>query len=520
MSPALAPVAARHRRLAILAVAAVVLAAIGAVGLARTRAGLARTVTFVDGVPVELILPATHGAAPLPGVVVVHGFSGSRQLMYGIAQSLARNGYAAAVVDLPGHGQNPARMAMQPGRPSGFDDPLSRVTAWLRGQPGVDPARVALVGHSMGAGAVLRFATGEPGIGATVAISAGLAPRWPIPANDPRNVLVMAGAWEFPNVLGACRGAVIASYPQADPMQRQGTWADGTARQCVVVPGVEHIGVLFSGTAVTTVVRWLDAALGTHPLERPVETAIPMIPALWLHLAGAIVFLLVAEMLFSRAGSEAAALGAKPLPALGLLAALVGSVAIAAVAMRFVPGGWIPLLTADYLCGFYAVTGLAVAAVLLALGRPIVRPLPSLDVAWRTFVLVTVALALFASVAQLSWLNLHLAGVRRWLAVAVFPAWLLYFLAFDSLLRTRPAREYFAWSMGSAVLTIVVLVAAIFTLRAPFFLLLLAPALLPILLWLGLYGHWLRARTSGVWPAACVAAAMLAWLMAAVFPLV
>ena len=250
------------------------------------------------------------------------------------------------------------------------------------------------------------------------------------------------------------------------------------------------------------------------------ETAIPMIPALWLHAAGALVFLLLAETLFPRAGGEAAAFAVKPLSAIGLLAALVGSAAVAAVVMRLVPGGWIPLLTADYLCGFYAVTGLVVAAALVLLGRPIVRPLPSLDVAWRTLVLVTVAIALFALVAQLSWLNLRLVGARRWLAVAIFPVWLLYLLAFDSLLRTRPSREYFGWSAGSSLLTVAVLVAAVFTLRAPFFLLLLAPALLPIFFLLGLYGHWLRARVPSAWPAACVAAAMLAWLMAAVFPLV
>lgn len=513
------PGKSRRVRLALVAIA-LVLAVAGARGLAASRTGLERTLVSVDGIPVELITPAARAGGPLPGVVVVHGFSGSRQLMYGIAQSIARNGYAAAVVDLPGHGQNPARMAMQPGRPSGFDDPLSRVATWLRVQPGVDGKRIALVGHSMGAGAVLRFAAGEPGVLATVAISAGLAPRGPVPANGPRNVLAMAGAWEFPNVLGACRAIVTASYPQADPMQRQGTWADGTARQCVVVPGVEHIGVLFSGPAATTAIRWLDAALDVHSPGRSVDTAIPMLPALLLHGAATVCFLLLAGGLFPRPAATTPGEEARPLPSLAVPAIVVAAALVAAVVMRGVPSGWLPLLTADYLCGFFGITGVGTALAVRAAGRPVAHPLPSTAVAWRVIPLATVVLGLFGLVAQLSWLNLLLVGPRRWLAVAVFPAWLAYFLSLDALLRTRPAREYLAWWAGSAVLTMAVIVGAVFTLRAPFFLLLLGPALLPVLLWLGVHGHGLRARTRSPWPAAFVAAALVAWLMAAVFPLV
>jgi len=510
--------AVRQRRLATLAVVALALAAIGGVGLSRARTGLVRTIAAVDGLPIELITPAAGAPGPWPGVVVVHGFSGSRQLMYGIAQTLARNGYAAAVVDLPGHGQNPSRMSMRPGRPFGFDEVLVRATTWLRAQPGVDGTRLAVVGHSMGAGAVLRFATRSTTIGATVAISAGLGPRGRVDAHVPRNVLAIAGAWEFANVLDACRAAVTASYPQAGATERQGSWADGSARQCVVVPGVEHISVLFSQTTATATVRWLDGALGAYPPARPVQTAIPMGSALWLHAAGAVLFLLLAEVMFPRPRVIAGPTASLPGLALGILVA--ASATIAALAMRFLPGGWIPLLTADYLCGFFAVMGLVIVAGLARLGRPIGGPRPSRAVAWRSIVLAAGAFVMFALVAQVSWMNVHLVGARRSLAVAIFPLWLLYFLASDAMLRTRPAREYFAWWAGSVVLTTAVLVAAVFTLRAPFFLLLLAPALLPMFLWLGLYGHWLRARTPSAWPTACVAAAFFAWLVAAVFPLV
>jgi dienelactone hydrolase len=504
-------------RLVLLAALALVLAIAGARGLAGARSGLERALVSVDGIPVELITPAERVAGPLPGVVVVHGFSGSRQLMYGIAQSLARNGYAAAVLDLPGHGQHPARMAMQPG---GFDEPLSRVVRWLRAQPGVDGGRLALVGHSMGAGAVLRFAAGDPGVLATVAVSTGLAPRGAVLPNEPRSVLAMAGAWEFPNVLGACRGIVTASYPQADPMERQGTWADGTARQCVVVPGVEHIGVLFSEPATTTVIRWLDAALDAHPPGRQVDTAIPMMPALLLHGAATVLFLLLAAWLFPRPAATRPDVDARPLPALVVPGIVAGAALVAALVMRVVPSGWLPLLTADYLCGFFGITGLATALAVRATGRPVARPLPSFAVAWRVTLLATVVLGLFGLVAQLSWLNVLLVGPRRWLAVVAFPAWLLYFLSLDALLRTRPRREYLAWWAGAAVVTMAGIVGAVFTLRAPFFLLLLGPALLPVLLWLGVHGHGLRPRAGSSWPAACVAAALVAWLVAAVFPLV
>ena len=188
--------------------------------------------------------------------------------------------------------------------------------------------------------------------------------------------------------------------------------------------------------------------------------------------------------------------------------------------MRFMPGGWIPLLTADYLCGFFALAGLVAAASLLRLGRPVAGGLPSFGVVWRTLTLAATALVTFALVAQVSWMNVALVGARRWLV------WRCSRRGSPGSSRRMPcsARVRRA-NTGPGrrqrrVLTTAALVAAVFTLRAPFFLVLLAPALVPMFLWLGLYGHWLRSRTTSPWPTACVWAALFAWLMAAVFPLV
>lgn len=64
------------------------------------------------------------------------------------------------------------------------------------------------------------------------------------------------------------------------------------------------------------------------------------------------------------------------------------------------------------------------------------------------------------------------------------------------------------------------LAGAVFLLQAPSFLLLLVPAFVPLLVLHGAYGHWLRTRTGSSVPAGLLNALVLAWLMAAIFPLV
>ncbi|MDO8836728.1 MAG: alpha/beta fold hydrolase, partial [Vicinamibacterales bacterium] len=435
-----------------LIVSAFALALAGAAGVSSTRAGLSRTSATIDGTPVELITPAGPASAPRPGVIVVHGFSGSRQLMYGVAQTLARNGYAAAVIDLPGHGQNRARFPTQGRGAPGFDRTLTYVMAWLRTVPGVNADQLALVGHSMGAGAVVRFASRDADITATVAISGGGSAGRVQRPSSPRNLLLLAGNWEPAGIRAACGAALTAAYPGAALGQVHGSWADGSARQCLIVPDVEHIGILFSDTAVTAIVRWLDAAFGITPARRDVATAGPGRWALVLHLSAALLLLVLIDRLF-RADPDAASRGPDDtqfphrLPRGAVAIILAVPTLLAALVMRVIPGGWFPLLTADYLCGFYLITGVAIALGLRQLGVPLLgRPVGAGLVGRAVFVAV-VALGLFAGVAHHTWLNMWLIAPRLWLAALVFPTWLVYFVAQDRLLRTRPAREYFPGSL-------------------------------------------------------------------------
>ena len=180
--------------------------------------------------------------------------------------------------------------------------------------------------------------------------------------------------------------------------------------------------------------------------------------------------------------------------------------------------GWAPLLTGDYLCGFLGVTGLVTVIGLRQLGVPLAGSVSG-SMLWRSALLAGVSAIAFATVAQAAWLNMWLTGLRPWLAGLLWPAWFVFFLGQDRLLRARPARRYFTGAAVSALCITAVLAAAVVALKAPPFLLLIVPAFVPLLMVHAAYGHQLRRGTASSLPAACIHATLFAWLTAAVFPL-
>ncbi|MGB9375466.1 MAG: alpha/beta fold hydrolase, partial [Jiangellales bacterium] len=147
-----------------LALVGLLLVAVGLGIVLRADNGLVRERALVDAIPVEVVRPAGEG--PFPAVVVAHGFSGSSRLMDGIGIALARAGWVAAMPDLSGHGGNLAGLDS-----AVLADEVLAVADWLAGRPDVTDR--ALLGHSMGAGASLDYATRDSGIDAVVLISGG-----------------------------------------------------------------------------------------------------------------------------------------------------------------------------------------------------------------------------------------------------------------------------------------------------------------------------------------------------------
>lgn len=109
---------------------------------------------------------APHRAGP--AVVVLHGWGSAAADLLPAVPALVEAGLPTLLVDARGHGRSDPVDVMSMPR---FAEDAGAAVRWLRADPRVDPDRIALVGHSVGAGACLLAAADDPRIAAVVAIA-------------------------------------------------------------------------------------------------------------------------------------------------------------------------------------------------------------------------------------------------------------------------------------------------------------------------------------------------------------
>lgn len=127
------------------------------------------TLTAVDGARLRgWYLPAATTGGPHAAVLVLHGWGSAAEDLLPAAPAMHRDGLALLFVDARGHGRSEATDFMSMPR---FAEDAEVALAWLRQRSDVDADRVALLGHSVGAGAVLMVAAEDPGIAAVVSIA-------------------------------------------------------------------------------------------------------------------------------------------------------------------------------------------------------------------------------------------------------------------------------------------------------------------------------------------------------------
>jgi pimeloyl-ACP methyl ester carboxylesterase len=120
-------------------------------------------------------LPQTASASrPAPVVIAVHGWGANGSTLAPLVEPLVRAGIAVVLFDAASHGDSSAEAFSSLPR---FAEDLAAVVNALGGHPAIDVDRMGLLGHSVGAAAMLLHMARQGGVCAVVSLSAFAPPR-------------------------------------------------------------------------------------------------------------------------------------------------------------------------------------------------------------------------------------------------------------------------------------------------------------------------------------------------------
>ena len=451
-----------------------------------------------------------------PVVVLAHGYAANKGAVAVLARRLARAGFGVVTFDFRGHGAN--RTPLRSGPRESLDEDLDAAVSYAATRAGFDPERLILMGHSMGGDAVLGYASRWPGASAVVSISGVREPGGPYALP---NTLLVWGE-RVPGWLRARGRALGAKLARLERLRLDRTYGDperGEAVRISEVPGVSHLGILYSREAAQGIVTWLrDTAGGTG--GEPARDGRLAWMALGLLAAGVLLFgapRLVAPLLLPGARDEALR-PVLPLLALGAAhaAALVG-VAAADPETGRAALGILPLEVAGEMLAFLLVSGL----VLLVLLRVRAAPLPPAFPRGRPVLaaagIALVGYLLLTAVLAPVW-DVRLAPHRLgWAGVGAILA-LPFFLTIETCLRGGGRAGLWVGPAGKLLTLLALAIGAWAGLLPPFVAMTLGPLLLAFVLF-ELVALRLARLTPDPWPAALVQTLWVGWLAAALFPL-
>ncbi|WP_420409747.1 alpha/beta hydrolase [Hoeflea sp.] len=482
-----------------IAITALVAMLVSVFSLERVRSSLEIESLELGSTPVTRYqLPGSTG----PVVVVAHGFAGSRQIMQAYSLNLAQAGYRVLAFDFQGHGRNPRPMS---GDVSSIDGTTAlmiaetrRVIASAHALPGDQP--VSLLGHSMATDILVRSAIAEREdnrpVAAVVAISMFSEA---VTATMPERLLIVSGQWES-RLRQAALNAV--QLVEGDAEEGELVTSGTVARLALVAPWVEHVGVLYSPTAVRAAVNWLDETYGRENNSTIAPTGFWIL----LLLAGivAVFYPLVARL----PGRETM----RDLSNRRFLTAVILPAIAAPIVVAPFYDNFLPVLVADYLMIHLAVFGM-LQLWLSGRAREIARP-----VSWRAAGLLTFwGIAVFGLAldryAASFWPNGERLVLIVLLALGTVP-----FMLGDSIV-TGAGRGALWRRIAARILLLASLIAgALIDPENLTFVLIVLPVFMLFFFVHGLMGRWV-ARRSGAVAAGLGLGLCLAWALGVSFPL-
>jgi hypothetical protein len=409
------------------------------------------------------------------------------------------------------------------GANDGLGADLDAAVLFARTQARFDGNRVAIAGHSMGAGAVLAYATREPNVGAVIAISGAGFLAGPYP---PPNTLLVWAAGDPASLRERARAlaAKLAGLEQVVLDRDYGDPERGTAVRASEVDGTDHLTILWTADAAARIADWLERTVG--PGEHPAPEGFAADGRFGAALLGVLSWLVLSLALIRWIAPLVPRTPlpevSRPLERIALLAAALvfGALLVAGADPRADRSmlSFIPVLVARDLVGLFLAAGVLLC---LWLARRGALPFTALR-APRTW-LAALAVAGFAYASLGSFVqpfaNLALTPGRAPAALACSAAALPFFAATEWLLR-GPGLSGVWLPIAGRVVTLLVIATAALTGLLSFVIILglgsfvLSFALLELLAW-----RFSRVAPNP-WVPALVQALWTGWTLAATFPYV
>ncbi len=354
-------------------------------------------------------------------VVVLHGLGANRRIMYPLSRSFAAADARVYVLDLPGHGDSTDAFSFER-----VEKCAAAVIESLEQNKLIQLDRTVLIGHSMGGALAIRLADYFP-TAATIAISpapmvrtasfpSGAVIPFAPPRRLPGNLLIFTGQFDIPFMSPAASKLVeMAGGERKDAED----FRQRRAVQWVRTPHATHTSLIYSEEVATACNKWREMAL-------PTEYTTPFFPPdslawsaamglLGLLIAFPSVASLVAKAL--RASEAASTHPQISIQRTFLYWALAGLAAVIAVRF-FVPLGFLRMRYGDYLASCLLLAGIVLCELLWSAMSK--RSTPAIP--WRA-VAVGAVLGVATMLAFGAWMNWTLTDVwlnaARWIRFPV-----------------------------------------------------------------------------------------------------
>jgi pimeloyl-ACP methyl ester carboxylesterase len=286
-------------------------------------------------------------------VVLFHGISGNKKIMWYMGRGFAEQGLRVYVPDFPGHGRTPGPFS--PARAEQCGEALVRELL-ARGVIAADGT--ILAGHSIGGAVAVRIASRVP-VAGVIALSPapmraahGVTPEklfYDDPPPLAPHSLVMVGERELPSMRANAADLV---YPRND----------GSSKY-LVIPGTTHVGIIFDAGAMRAAQEWAGQILrlppaGALPSHLPLFGALAGFTGLLL-LAGPFLREAVGRIEREEVTETDASISVPRL----FLEFGVGSILAVLLLQSWIPLKRIGLFQGDYLASFLLLLGAMLTAI-------------------------------------------------------------------------------------------------------------------------------------------------------------